>query len=92
MNTKNRMIYKYKVPIEIAIIIKMPKDAKILTLKLQNDKPYIWVEFDAENENNLEERTFFIAMTGQEFGCYMKYIDTFFQNEIVCHLYERVLE
>lgn len=92
MNDKNRMIFKYPIESCIGSIISMPKDAKILTLKIQNGKPCIWVEFDVENKNNLEERSFFLAMTGQEFGVYMTYIDTFFQDELVLHLYERVLK
>ena len=90
MNDKNKMIYKYPISVECAQIISMPKDAKILTMKIQNDKPCIWVEFDVENKDKFEDRYFVLIMTGQEFGC-MKYIDTFFRDEFVLHLYERTL-
>jgi hypothetical protein len=56
----SKVIYKY----EVDTIVVMPIGAEILTVQLQNGKPWIWALVDKNNQ--LEERNFDIRGTGYE--------------------------
>jgi len=72
----------------------MPKDAEILTIQTQRDKPYIWALVNPENEKEL--RHFEIYGTGHDIndeeGINRKYINTFqlYNGSYVFHLFERI--
>ena len=72
----------WKFPVQA--IIEIPIGAKILTVKTQNDKPYIWAEVDSEQP--LEKRTFTVFGTGArlEYPKQKEYIGTYTE----CGMYE----
>ncbi len=85
-------IYKYELNIDDDIPIKLPKGAKILTVNLQNNNPFIWAEVDVTAE--LEERSFVMFGTGQsimpEILAKLNYIGTIFPGPFVFHVYQVV--
>ena len=56
-------IYKYVLNTSADTIINMPKDATVLSLKVQHDKACIWCLVNTEKDN--VERTFVTYATGQ---------------------------
>lgn len=57
----NETIFKYPIEIENFFAIEMPKGAKVLSVGVQNNKPYIWAMI---NENKKEKRMFRLMGTG----------------------------
>ena len=57
-----RTIWKYQLEIEGRAVVKMPKDAEILSVQLQHHKPTLWAIVDPDAEK--EERTIVIFGTG----------------------------
>ena len=55
-------IYKYNIEVQPYFEIEMPKDAKILSVQLQNGIPVFWAEVDTNNEP--ETRNFSVIGTG----------------------------
>ena len=74
--------------------IKMPKEAEILSIQTQNEKPQIWAIVNDEAEK--EERFFEIFGTGHKIPCDMgidrKFIGTFKMHNgtLIFHLFERL--
>lgn len=88
-----KTIYKYEISPDINYI-EIPKDAEILSLHVQNNKPCIWVLVDTEKD--IEERYFEFFGTGHYIPCDMgidrKFIGTFLidSDSLVFHLFERL--
>ncbi len=80
-------IWKYRVDVGA---IMMPKGAKILTVQMQNDTPYMWAIVDVDAE--LEERVFEIHGTGHNIRNIdeYEYIGTYIDNPFVWHLFELI--
>jgi hypothetical protein len=79
----SKVIYKY----EVDTIVVMPIGAEILTVQLQNGKPWIWAL--VEWYNQLEERNFNVIGTGWEIEeVNHKYIATFQDGDMVWHVFE----
>jgi hypothetical protein len=74
--------------------LEMPKDAEILTVQTQNEKPCIWALVNPENDKEL--RYFEVYGTGHgihyDMGIERKYINTFQLDDgsLVFHLFERI--
>ena len=85
------MIWKYEFDGSIESTIKMPKDAKILTIQTQNDIPCIWISFNIKYINELESRVFETKGKGISFedDDNLHYIGTYQVCEYVFHVYER---
>lgn len=79
-------IFKY--PIDIYTTLFLPKNAKVLTVQMQDGNPYIWVELDTSAK--AEMRNFFIIGTGQAVTGGI-YVGTYQDPPHVWHLYEEVL-
>lgn len=58
-----KTVYKYYLPIQDVVMITMPKDAKVLTVQVQNGQPCIWAAVNPA-PTELETRAFRIAGTG----------------------------
>jgi hypothetical protein len=59
-------IYKYEIPLEHDdFTLEMPKNSKILSFQIQNNKPFIWAMVNEVVEK--EERRFKLFGTGQSF-------------------------
>jgi hypothetical protein len=86
-----KKVFKYPVDIEDEVSVLMPKDAKILTVQVQNDKPCIWAAVDP-TETYSEFRKFRIAGTGHsiEDGADDNYIGTIqmYGGKLVLHVFE----
>lgn len=74
--------------------IEMPKDAEILSIQEQNNKPCIWALVNPDNET--EERYFELFGTGHDVPCGMgierNFIGTFQLSGgvFVFHVFERI--
>lgn len=81
-------IYKYSIPVDDEIVIKMPKDAKVLTVQMQKSEPCIWILCDPNNE--IVERRFYLYGTGMTVSHSETYIGTFqmLNGGLVFHLFE----
>jgi hypothetical protein len=83
-------VYKYEIKIEDFFELYLPKDAKLLTIQTQNDKPCVWFLVNPEAEK--EKRYFRLAGTGheieKEFEHQLEYAGTFQLGSFVGHLFE----
>lgn len=88
-----KQIWKFAINPNL-IMVKMPKDAEILTIQTQNETPCIWALVNPENAKEL--RHFEVYGTGRDISCDIgierKYINTFQLDggSLVFHLFERV--
>lgn len=85
-------VYKYPIPsIQDVVRMMMPKDAKVLTVQVQNGTPCIWAAVDP-SQLYLETRLFRIAGTGHEIedDIVDDYVGTFqmYDGKLVFHLFE----
>ena len=84
-------IWKYPIPVQDNIQVEMPKGARVLTVQMQMDVPYVWALVNPQAEKEI--RTFRLVGTGHEIrhSDKLTYIGTF-QLEggaLVFHLFER---
>ena len=88
-----KTIWKFELETKNISMIQMPKEAEILCIQEQFEKPCMWVLVDADQEK--EERYFEIFRTGHPVHCDMgverKYIGTYQLNNgaLVFHVFER---
>lgn len=70
------------------IEVKMPKGAEIIHVQAQREIPCIWALVDPEAEP--ETRYFYIAATGEDVPCVVRYVGTVFQQDrfYVWHIFE----
>ena len=57
-----KTIYKYPVVLDDIFVLNLPKNAQILTVQTQYEKPYLWVLLDPNAPK--VERAFRLAGTG----------------------------
>ncbi len=81
-------IHKYPIKVNNYIRLALPVGAKILTVQVQNNIPFIWALVDTNQQIQL--RTFRIYETGREISTVGIYISTFQldNGRLVCHLFE----
>ena len=85
-------IFKYPIPAGDHFTLKLPRDAKILTVQTQRGAPQLWAMVDSETKK--ETRHFRLSGTGHPLGeDYLKiinYIGTFQMENgaLVFHLFE----
>jgi len=81
-----KRIYKYK----LENSVEMPIGAKILSIQMQNNRPYIWALVDTDVE--CEFRHFEIIGTGHNFpeADNFTYINTFQDGPFVWHIFELI--
>jgi len=81
-----KRIYKYK----LEDSVEMPIGAKILSIQMQNNRPYIWALVDTDAE--CEFRHFEIIGTGHDFpeADNFTYINTFQDGPFVWHIFELI--
>lgn len=81
-------IYKYPIPVNDEIVLKMPKGAVVLTVQIQKSEPFIWALVDPEKEE--VERRFYLYGTGMTVTHSETYIGTFqiLNGGLVFHLFE----
>ena len=88
-----KTIWKFELETKNISMIQMPKEAEILCIQEQFEKPCMWVLVDPDQEK--EERYFEIFRTGHPVHCDMgverKYIGTYQLNNgaLVFHVFER---
>ncbi len=90
-----KTIYKYNIELHSTFSISMPKNAEIISLKTQGNKPVVWAIVDTEDIKNI--RTFIVIPTGGNIDDSLKdlqFIGTFQiedtnGSEFVGHLFER---
>ena len=88
-----KTIWKFEIPLSLSFTIKMPIDAKILCIDVdqKNGCPCIWALVDSENKE--EERFFELFGTGNKINediVDMNYIGTYQNTPFVWHIFERV--
>lgn len=86
-----KRVYKYQLEIKDEVLVSMPKDAKILTVQVQNGRPCIWASVDPSS-SDMEIRKFRIAGTGHpvEDSIIENYIGTvqMYEGKLVFHVFE----
>lgn len=87
-----RTIWKFAVPVDDAVAIKMPKGARLLTVQAQGAEMCLWAEVNTEAPE--EKRYFAIFGTGnpmpREMGYSDAYVGTVQIGRFVWHLYELI--
>jgi hypothetical protein len=82
----------WKFPLEVTDFqtIRMPKDAEILSVADQYGVVCVWAKVDSENE--LEDRTFYIAGTGNLFddSWNWQFVGSVQQSVFVWHVFVEV--
>lgn len=86
-----KTIYKYEMPVNDDFVLAMPLGARVLTVQIHRDRPYIWALVDAD-QTATELRRFCCVGTGhpiEEDGA-LNYIGTFkvLVDTLVFHLFE----
>ena len=84
-------VYKYEIPIQDEFSLTMDKNAKILKVENQGDKPYMWALVDPDKE--MITRKFLFVGTGQRIDyCQpqLKHISTFQSQEgsYIFHIFQ----
>lgn len=81
-------IFKYPVTIDGEFSVRMPKNSEILSVQLQNGKPYIWAKVDERYRN--VDRLFAIIGTGNEMPVNFSgsFVGTFQMPPFVWHLFD----
>lgn len=71
--------------------VELPLGAKLLRVDLQKDDWTLWYEFETKNETMLEDIIIEIFGTGHliEESTILSYLNTFFEDEFVWHVYWR---
>lgn len=90
MNMPTQRVYKYG--LQPNSQINLPKNAKILTVAVQNEEVFLWAKVNPD-ELEMETRTFFSFETGHDMPTHieMDFIGTvFFQNGMVFHVFEQI--
>lgn len=82
-----KTIYKYELRSQDAIM-KLPKEAEILTVAIQDGRPMMWALVDPENV--LEDRFIYTVGTGWQVEDNMKYICTYIEGYFVWHVFEMI--
>ena len=87
---RERVIWKYEIPIADEFTLKLPHEAKIIHIDIQRGRPQMWVLVDPTEE--LTEYQFIVLRTGQPIPTdkYPSYKGTF-QSPIgdeVFHVFE----
>jgi len=70
-----KTIWKYEIPLQDKFKLKMPFNAKPLTVQVQHGVPCLWVLVDTSKE--LEEYSFRVVGTGHQIKFAGDYIGTF---------------
>jgi hypothetical protein len=87
----NKIIWKYELMLNEKQIVKVPKGAQILSLRIQNGIPCIWALVDPKETEN-ESRRILIFGTGHDVShsssTTIKFIDTFLVGPLVFHVFE----
>ena len=84
-------IFKYELAVEKEQRILMPAFSKILSIKTQNNNPFLWAMIDRNNQ--LVYRKFITYVTGKDMDSdnrKLKYIDTYLidNDSFAGHVYE----
>lgn len=85
-------IYKYLLPIQDEVILKMPKGAKPLTVQVEGGIVYVWAIADTDTLE-IEDYYFDIFGPGQEYFCKSGkhiYFGTIQFMDLVFHVFRRV--
>ena len=87
----NFVVHKYKLAFNTYNVIKLPKDAKILKIALQNDTPHVWIATNPEGPDSAPvNRLIAVIGTGWETkvdGTW-QYVDTIFPGPLVFHCFD----
>ena len=92
---KKQTIWKYPLEFEDVQTIQMPIGAEILTVQIQDGKPCLWAEVDADDKVSAEPRFIQIFGTGQYnmgMSWDRKYIATFQIMKLVYHVFEYIIK
>ena len=76
-------IFKYPVPVMDTFTIRMPEDAKIISVHTQKDNPCIWAL--VEDENDLVDHVFSLGGTGHDMSDLAEYENTDFVGSFFVH-------
>ena len=80
-------IYKYPLKIEETQLVILPDNAKILTVQMVGENPYLWAEIDTEEKPR--ERFIHTIPTGVDFDVHGVYLGTYqlHRGILIYHVY-----
>lgn len=84
-----RTVFKYRLTVDDAVTIKMPKFAKILSVGVQQESVFLWALVDTDKLE--ENRHFRIAGTGHPIEeAHLTFLGTVFlmRGQLVFHIFE----
>lgn len=82
-----KVIWKYPFKVADALVVRMPKGARILSVQMQGVLPCLWALVDEDAKR--EGRLFRVFGTGNPFDAEDgAYIGTFQERGLVWHLFE----
>lgn len=87
-----RVIYKYPLPLQDIVELRLNKGAKIIDIRTQKDQPMLWAEVFTSRP--MEFRTLYIVGTGQSMDHLpsdIEHIGSYhlYDGQLVFHVYER---
>jgi hypothetical protein len=83
-----KAVWKYDIKISDEFVIELPRGAEILTCSTQGIKPVFWALGDTDN--HVEKSVYHFRLCGTDHPIEqrsLKYIDTFFVEDLVFHLF-----
>lgn len=87
----NKIIYKETLELTTRQVKKLPKNARILSVQIQNNEITFWYLFESVFKSDLEEKTFYIYGTGSDDISYnLEYVGTVQLNTFVWHIFTKI--
>ncbi len=89
-----RKINAYPIPLKDLFTLHLPEFAKVLTVHVDKNQPFLWAEFMKIHEPHIEIRTFRMQTAGQTWtappGKHLDYVGTFQLQDpaFIGHVYE----
>ncbi len=84
----SQVIWKFELPVEDNIVVRMPDGAQIISVDVQREIPCLWAIVDPAAA--LVDRNFVLRGTGHELGIVGGHVGSFllYSGAIVFHLFE----
>ena len=85
-----KVIYKYEFPISGIVEIELPFKSKVLSIRIQNGKPYLWAIIESDEESKVI-RKFYVFATGFPLPSNissLNHITTISDGKFVWHIFE----
>ena len=84
-----KVVYKYEIPNDRGHVVKLPADARVVQVGMQDDRLMLWAEHGWPDANTSHVARYFdVFGTGHPIPFESEYVGTFFDGPYVFHVYE----